>query len=86
MKSPPGQARRAVFVCYSHRDADWLERLRIHLKPLEPEFMLRMWDDRSIRAGMKWRDEIRSNGYLESAPSGYRAAQRFLTGALSMQH
>jgi len=51
--------RRGVFVSYSHRDLKWLERLRIHLKPmLGSEKMIEIWDDREIRPGAQWSDEI----------------------------
>lgn len=51
-------ARTKVFISYSHHDLSWLERLRVHLKPLERDYALDIWDDRNIRAGSKWLEEI----------------------------
>ena len=52
--------RRAprVFLSYSHRDVHWLERIRVHLRPLERLGLLGVWDDKSIKPGDVWRDEI----------------------------
>lgn len=47
-----------VFISYSHRDKQWLERLRIHLRPLERESVFDVWDDTRIAAGQNWRNEI----------------------------
>lgn len=49
---PPAQ----VFISYSHKDREWLERLRVHLKPLRGT--LDFWDDTRIRPGDEWRAEI----------------------------
>lgn len=52
-------SRTHVFISYSHKDKDWLERLRVHLRPLEKQLPhLEIWDDTRIRAGSKWRREI----------------------------
>lgn len=45
-----------VFISYSHKDREWLERLRVHLKPLKGT--LDAWDDTRIRPGDEWRAEI----------------------------
>jgi TIR domain len=48
-----------IFVSYSHADAKWLKRLRVHLTPLERDGSISLWDDTRIRPGSKWREEIR---------------------------
>ena len=58
MPSPDGQPP-SVFVSYSHRDRDWLDRLRVHLKPLERAGSIGVWDDTRLAAGQVWHDEIR---------------------------
>jgi hypothetical protein len=51
-------ARPAVFISYSHLDEDWKDRLVSHLRVLEREGELDVWDDRRIGAGEDWRPEI----------------------------
>jgi TIR domain len=51
-------AKRKVFVSYSHTDARWLERLRVHLKPIEREGIVDLWDDTKIAAGIQWKGAI----------------------------
>jgi len=48
-----------VFISYSHRDARWLQRLQVHLKPLERLGKITLWDDTHIDPGKKWLNEIR---------------------------
>ena len=52
--------RTKIFVSYSHADRKWLERLQVHLKPLERRGLVELWDDTRIEPSMKWRDEIRA--------------------------
>lgn len=47
-----------VFVSYSHVDKQWLERLRVHLKPLERKGKIDLWSDKKIDPGKKRKEEI----------------------------
>lgn len=51
-------ALQKVFISYSHNDAKWLERLRVHLTPLEREGIIDLWDDTKIVAGAQWKETI----------------------------
>ena len=51
-------AQRKVFISYSHKDAEWLERLRVHLKPIERDGLIDLWDDTKIAAGVQWKEAI----------------------------
>ena len=50
--------RCQAFVSYSHSDKDWLERLKIHLKPLLKGKRLVVWEDSMIEPGDKWKQKI----------------------------
>jgi hypothetical protein len=52
-----GPTRDFIFVSYSHRDRDWLERLLIFFKPYIRQ-NLKIWADPYIKVGDKWRREI----------------------------
>ncbi|MBU1743975.1 MAG: toll/interleukin-1 receptor domain-containing protein [Proteobacteria bacterium] len=47
-----------VFISYSHSDRDYLDRLLVHLKPLEREGLIDLWVDARLRAGDRWKKEI----------------------------
>lgn len=48
-----------VFISYSHRNKDILERLQIHLKPIVRWLKdVEIWDDTRITAGSRWRQAI----------------------------
>jgi formylglycine-generating enzyme required for sulfatase activity len=49
---------RQVFVSYSHRDSEWLERLMPFLRTLEREAVLRVWSDREIQIASDWHADI----------------------------
>jgi hypothetical protein len=53
----PQAARDQVFISYSHKDKEWLEKLQTMLKPLVRK-KLAVWEDTKINAGAKWKDEI----------------------------
>lgn len=52
--------RHTVFVSYSHRDRRYLDRLRVHLRPLERQGIVDLWADTRLQAGSRWREEIAS--------------------------
>ncbi|NWJ47796.1 MAG: protein kinase [Chloroflexi bacterium] len=50
--------RDKVFISYSHKDAEWLAKLRSFLVPLE-RMGIPIWDDTQIKPGNLWRNEIK---------------------------
>ncbi len=52
--------REQVFISYSHNDSEWLKKLQTMLKPLIRNKKINIWDDTQIRAGAKWKDEIKN--------------------------
>jgi len=48
----------SVFISYNHNDAKFMERLRVHMRPLERAQRVELWDDTKIMAGQQWRAEI----------------------------
>jgi len=52
--------RDLVFVSYSHKDSEWLERLLDHLKPEERKGTIKVWVDRRIETGGRWKEQIRN--------------------------
>ncbi|MGI9179888.1 MAG: NB-ARC domain-containing protein, partial [Longimicrobiaceae bacterium] len=55
----PAPARDLVFISYSRKDVDWLERLRTFLKPYTRQGTLEVWVDRErLETGDYWRPEI----------------------------
>ncbi|WP_420125033.1 TIR domain-containing protein [Longimicrobium sp.] len=55
---PPRSSPLRVFISYSRKDRRWIERIRVHLKPLAREYDLDVWDDSRISAGSDWREQI----------------------------
>jgi hypothetical protein len=47
-----------VFVSYSHKNGRLLERLLVHLKPLERSKQIDVWSDMRLKVGDDWRHEI----------------------------
>ena len=54
--------RDYIFVSYSHKDDEWLERLRVFLKafPWGQSYKAggRLWADPYIQTGERWRRQI----------------------------
>lgn len=49
-----------IFLSYSHRDREWLERFQLMLSPLLRTEQLATWSDTEIEAGSRWEHEIRA--------------------------
>jgi hypothetical protein len=56
---PSSEGQLTVFVSYSHADERWLKQLQVHLRPLERHGKIVPWDDTRIKAGSRWREEIK---------------------------
>ena len=52
------ERRNKLFISYSHEDRYFLDRLLVHLKPLEKEGVIDLWVDSRLRAGDRWKKEI----------------------------
>lgn len=50
--------KHRVFLSYSHADSTWLERVKVHLRPLVRKGALDVWNDGRITPGTDWRAEI----------------------------
>ncbi|MGN6257338.1 MAG: TIR domain-containing protein [Solirubrobacterales bacterium] len=47
-----------LFISYSHQDRKVLDRLMVHLRPLEREGLVDVWNDTRIEAGAHWKEEV----------------------------
>jgi TIR domain len=63
--APKVQVTKSVFISYSHKDAAWLTKVKMFLKPLEDQGLVQIWDDTNISPGSEWLEEIKRS--LESA-------------------
>jgi len=53
-----GSTRDQVFISYSHKDKDWLDRLQIMLKPLVRNGAVSVWAETTLQPGVQWREEL----------------------------
>jgi len=75
--APKIRTIKPVFISYSHKDKEWLQKLKLFLKPLEEQELIRVWDDNEIRPGSDWLAEIHKA--LESAQVAvFLVTQNFL--------
>lgn len=49
---------RKIFVGYAQDDRQWLERLLVHVAPLEREEIIELWSDRKVSTGTFWKQQI----------------------------
>jgi hypothetical protein len=56
--APVLEVRKPVFISYSHKDKEWLEKLKTWLSELEKHDLIKIWDDTEIKAGDLWKEEI----------------------------
>lgn len=47
-----------VFISYSHADEKWKNMLQSHLDILDNQDVVEVWDDRQIKPGDDWLNEI----------------------------
>ncbi|MCX6581854.1 MAG: tetratricopeptide repeat protein [Candidatus Aminicenantes bacterium] len=52
------QLRDKVFISYSHKDKEWLQKLETILQPLVSKGKITLWDDTKIGSGDQWNAEI----------------------------
>lgn len=60
-KIKPAATGNHIFISYSHKDKAFLDRLMVHLRPLEKRKLIDPWADNRIVAGDKWKTEIASS-------------------------
>ena len=61
--TPTARQSNRIFVCYSHKDKEWKDRLCQMLAPFlrDGDIELELWvDDRGIQPGEEWHKEIQS--------------------------
>ena len=52
------EASARVFISYSHRDREYLDRLLVHLKPLERSGIIDLFVDTKIKPGDRWQNLV----------------------------
>jgi len=59
--TPGARQVNRIFVSYSHRDKEWIDRFKVMIKPYlrAAESELDFWDDSRIQAGQQWDREIK---------------------------
>ena len=61
--NPTARQSNGIFVCYSHKDKEWKDRLCQMLAPFlrDGDIELELWvDDQDIQPGEKWHEEIQT--------------------------
>ncbi|WP_089945782.1 toll/interleukin-1 receptor domain-containing protein [Candidatus Entotheonella palauensis] len=50
----PETISNKIFISYSPQDAEWAERLRVHLKPLDRSLGIMLWEAPKIAYSRDW--------------------------------
>ena len=50
--------RDSIFINYSHKDDDWLNEIKIAIKPVLRNLRIEPWDDTRIAPGTEWKQAI----------------------------
>ena len=74
-----------VFISYAHEDKAWVERLQEMLKPLVRENRINVWDDRQVRPGSQWRNEIEKS-LSEASVAVLLVTPKFLASDFIAKH
>jgi hypothetical protein len=78
---------RNVFVSYNHNDSEYLQRLLVHLRPLDRARLIDTWVDTRLRAGDQWEREItmalqRAHAAILLVSADYMASDFIVTNEL----
>jgi hypothetical protein len=52
--------RNQIFISYSHKDSEWLDKLLTHLRPFSRKGKISLWTDQDSHAGANWAEEIKT--------------------------
>jgi pimeloyl-ACP methyl ester carboxylesterase len=84
----PGARRvNRIFVSYSHKNLDWLNRLKLMMAPYlrAAETEIYLWDDTRLRAGQQWDVEIRE-ALAQSGVAIALVSAEFLSSDYVIEH
>lgn len=59
--APVIELTKPIFISYSHKDTEWLDKFKKFLLPLERQGLIRVWDDTEIKSGSNWLSEIQNS-------------------------
>src|SRR5262249_54363447 len=50
--------RDEVFISYSHKATEWMDKIRAHLTVIQQTGRLKIWSDQQLEAGQNWQKEL----------------------------
>ena len=56
--APSFSVKKSLFISYSHRDGEWLGRLKANLSALVQEGVIDFWVDEDLQKGLRWKPQI----------------------------